>query len=323
MKKNLNKIPDIINKKIGEISGQQIVAGCAVKFKAEYIASGKLAHLGITLTDKGLNVPSSVIPLKSQGKYSERNIDGLEIVRRDLPLETHYNTVETPNWGDFYNGTHPVDLPYKKYPREFFSPRELEIIMSPCSNTKPGLPMYLIAFRVEEVVDKKDANFSRLLLEDLNLLQENLGTCGVEDASTLIDEYAKSIHVSWEILPPGTLDEAIERIFQGGTPTQQQKDVAEDRYNFFQTLKAKNLIYGRSGLKRYFGASLADNLVIFENIEYGNAVYILFEDWESLSQLSRLQLRSGAFGKSFELVIHTGDWKKKVKDIVARKLSVK
>lgn len=317
-KKNLNKIPRDILEKIGRIESDEVVAGCAVKFKAQDLASGKLSHLGITLTDEGLKLPASIIPSESQGKYSSRNINGFEVIRKDLPKETHYHTVETPNWGDSYYGTHPVDLPYKKYPRDFHSPRELEILIT-CKDTRPGLSTYIIAFQVQEVLDKRNKDFNNFLFEDLNLLQENIGACGVEAASIPVADYVKSLHVSWEILPPGTLDETIERIFRGKTPTQHQKDVAAERYNFFQTLKPKGLVFGQSGFRRYFGALLEDNLVVFENVEYGNAVYILFENWEELSKLSRLDLLSGKFGDSFERVVHTTEWKEKIKAIVTNR----
>jgi hypothetical protein len=319
MRKNINKIPKDIYIKLETITDKNIVVGCAVKFKAEDILSGKLMHLGIILTSDGLQFPSSIIPSEDNGKYSNININGQEIVRDDLPKETHYNSIETPNWGDSYNGTHTVNLPYKKYPREFRSPRELEILIS-CKNIEPNLPNYIIAFQVQEVLEKNSKDFKNKLFENLNLLQENIGTFGVEASDVPLTEYAKSLHVSWEILPPGTLDDTIQRIFHGKTPTTQEKDAAKERYEFFQSLKPKSLVYGHSGFRRYFGALIEDNLVIFENITYGNAIYILFDNWEELSKRSRIDLISGKFGTSFERVIHTRGWKDEVKFIVSKRI---
>lgn len=317
-KKNIHKIPQDLLKKLESISSNEIVVGCAVKFKAEDLTSGRLRHLGVSLTDGGLSLPASTVPPENQGKYSDRNINGYEVVRKDLPKETHYNSIESPNWGDSYNGTHTVNLPYEKYPRDFHPPRELEIIIS-AKDTGPGLPTYVIAFQVQEVLDKRDDRFNERLFENLNLLQENVGACGIEEASIALADYAKSLHVSWEVLPPGTLAETVERIFRGKSPTQEQKDVAAERYNFFQSLKPKGLVFGQSGFRRYFGALLEDNLVVFENVEYGNAVYILFDNWEELSKLSRLDLMSGKFQGSFERIIHTSGWKGRVRTVVADK----
>ena len=316
MKKNINKIPETIYKKLETITSNEIVVGCAIKFRKEDILSGKLSGLGIKLDQNGLQFPLSVIPSKDSGKYSNININGREIIRKDLPKEIHYNSVERPNYGDSYNGTHTVNLPYEKYPRDFQPPRELEILIS-CKDCKPNLPNYIIAFQVQEVLDKNAKDFENKLFEDLNFLQENIGTFGIEAANIPIIEYAKSLHVSWEILPPGTLDDTIQRIFHGKTPTTQEKNTAKERYEFFQSLKPKSLVFGQSGFRRYFGALLEDNLVVFENIEYGNAVYILFDNWEELSKLSRIDLLSGKFGTSFERVIHNTGWKSDVKTIVA------
>lgn len=237
------------------------------------------------------------------------------MVRKDLPKETHYNVIEAPNFGDPTRGYHTVHLPYSKYPRDFHPPRELQILMS-CSDTSPNLAAYVIAFKVEEVLSKKSQDFGAKMLDDLNLLQENIYACGVEAANVSIEDYTRSLHLSWEILPPGTLDDALRRVFRNSIPTQQQRDVVAQRYDFFQSLDPQSLVFGQSGFRRYFGALLEDNLVIFENVQYGNAVYILFNEWEQLSQLSRIELMSGRYGDRFQRVVHKNQWQEKVRKII-------
>jgi hypothetical protein len=316
MKKNLRKIPSDILAKTKHLAGNLIVVGCAKKFLATDVQAGCLSHLGINIASTGLVVPPQILPPASQGKYSDRNINGEVIIRKDLPKETHYRSFEAPNWGDSYNGYHTVDVPYEAYPRDFNPPRESEIKIE-CLNSSLKLSEYLIAFKVEEVLDKTANDFEKQLLENLNLLQENVGACGVEQAGVSLNNYFSSLHVSWEILPPGNKANVLQRLFQGRTATIAQQDVAADRYDFFQKLKAKQLIIGTSGFRRYFGALIEDDLVVFENIEYGNAVYILFNDWKTLSQKSRVELLSGNFGADFERVIHTEGWKEKVEKIIA------
>lgn len=318
MKKHLRKIPQDIFAKLKTIKGNEIVVGCAVKFKPDALSSGSLKHLGISLTPQGIQLPPAIIPPKEQGKYSTYNVEGIEIIRKDLPKETHYRSMEVPNWGDAYNGTHTVNMPYEMYPRDFQPPRELEITMD-CANTNPGLATYIISFRVAETLDKTSKDFEKRLFENLNFLQENIGASGVESANVPLANYAKSLHLSWEILPPGTLANTIARVFHGRTPSQQQTNVITERYNFFMSLKPKSLVYGNSGFRRYFGALLEDNLVLFENVQYGNAIYILFEDWAELSKRSRIDLISGKYGTAFERVIHSADWQDTVKTIVAKK----
>ncbi len=51
-------------------------------------------------------------------------------------------------------------------------------------------------------------------------------------------------------------------------------------------------------------------------MEYGNALYTMFEDWQTLSQKSRIELLSGRYGKNFERVVHKKGWKERVRKII-------
>jgi hypothetical protein len=318
MKKNIRKIPKEVIAKLKKIGSDSIVAACAVRVLAADLSSGKLVNLGIELKEAGLVIPVSIIPPTSSGKYSSINIDGQVVVRNDLPLETHYHTIEAPNWGDSYNGTHEIDLPYKAYPREFHPPRETDIIMH-ASSKAANLKEYVISFRVNEVLDRKKPDFYDRLLKNLNLLQENLGTCDIEASETSLADYAKSLHLSWEILPPGTKEETIERLFGGRRVSEKDTEIASDRYTFFMTLNPKMFVYGSSGFRRYFGALINENLVLFENIEYGNAIYIMFGNWKELSRRSRIELLSGKFEDAFVRIAHSKDWKTSAKQVISEK----
>lgn len=320
MKRNIRQIPAEILNKLNNLNTNEIVVGCAVKFKASNILSGGLKHLGIALDANGLKVPPSILPPARQGKYSLYNIEGHLIKRTDLPKEPYFIRIDMPNWGNWSKGSHIVNIPHEKYQRDFRPPRELEISMK-CNDKRPNLSVYIISFRVEEIILKSAKNFKMELFENLNLLQENIGACDVQPADTSIEEYAKSLFVSWEILPTGTRDEVINRLFRDRVPTNTERDVAGERYDFFMSLKPKNLVYGTSGFRRYFGAKIEDNLVVFENIKYGNAVYVLYDNWEDLSKKSRIALLAGKYGTDFDRVVHKKGWKEEVRNIVNKKRS--
>lgn len=315
VKKNIRKIPAKVTRRLEHIEGDNIVAAYLGSYSAEELRAGRFNHLGITLNEDGLVCPSSVLPPQESGKYSDRNINGHEIRRDDLPKERHYNSVDSPNWGDSAYGYHTVYLPYDRYPRDFIAPRGSSIRIS-CPNPQAGSDVYSIGFEVDWVLGRTDPEFETHLLEALNLLQENVGACGVEKAGTSVAEYENSLTVSWEILPPGTKEEAVTRIFRGRTPTEKERTSVEERYDFLKKLNPEKFVYGSSGFQRYFGALLQDDLVVFENVEYGNAVYVMFEGWADLSQRSRTELLSGRYGNNFERVLHTKGWKGRVKKIV-------
>ena len=316
-KKNFRKIPLLITNQLRRLGERYIVVGCSHKFTGDEISSGKLKHLGIEIVNEQLTFEKSIIPPETSGKFSDRNINGYVIVRKDLPKQTLYNTIESPNWGDSYYGTHTVNLPYQAYPRDFQAPGLSEIKVSTPPQTA-GQNQYVIIFEVDQVLDTKSPSFKKDLLNAINILQENVGYCGVQKAGADTSDYLKSLTVSWEILPPGTKEEVVARIFGKRIPTPHEKATVEDRYTFLMNLKPKDLIIGLSGIQRYFGALLKDNLVIFENIEYGNAIYVMFDEWKELSKRSRTELLSGRYGKNFERVVHSKGWKGTVTEIVKK-----
>jgi hypothetical protein len=277
--------------------------------------------LSIKLTDSGLSFPPSILPSKNRGKYSDRNKNGYEIKRKDLPLEPYTVSVESPNWGDSSNGTHTVHWDKERYPIEFHAPESLKINIESPNNTS-GQDKYVIKFEVEEVMDKKSRDFKERLLKNLNVLQENISCCDVLPAGRSLEEYLKTLRVSWEILPPGTREETLARLSKGRTFSEQERKDMEDRYDFFQSLKPVNgtvtLVYGMSGSERYLGALLREDLVVFENMEYGNAIYVMFKDWQALSQKSRVELLSGKCGKNFERIVHKKGWKNQVREIIKK-----
>ena len=311
MKKNIRVIPKNIHSKLRRL-GNTVVAGTSIAFTENQLKSGALEHLGIYF-DNGVNAyETSVIPDPLQGKYSLKNVFGEEIVRKDLPKETHYTEIESPNWGDSSNGTHTVRLPYEKYPRDIIPPTLIAIEIN---HKQPSDSHFIFNFRVTRILDKQSNKFDDELLFDLNLLQENLGKCGIENADKPISTY--TLIVSWEIFPPGSKEETLARIFRGKNITSDKKNVAENRYDFFMSLEPKKIVTGNSTFSNYIGAMLEDDLVVFENIEYGNAIYILYDNWDDISKLSRIDLLSGRAGSNFDRIIHSGNWKDEVRKKVA------
>lgn len=320
MKKNIRKIPQSLLLKLKGIKANSIVVGCAKTFSEAQLKQGVLSHLGITLNDKGLLVPDVVLPDPKKGKYSYYNIHGEEVIRKDLPKETHYRTIQAPNWGDSWKGTHDVNIPYEKFPRELKAPMFARIkIESP--GRDPGKAAYIIKFELDAVLDRMASDFMDKLIKGLNILQENVGACGIEASGAGLAEYIKGLRVSWEILPPGTKEEIVAYLSRKRALSEMQQKTIEDRYDVLMSFKPLQMIYGTSGFQRYFGAQIKENLVVFENIEYGNAIYVIYEDWEELSKRSRLELLSGKFGKNFDRIIHNKGWKKELKGLITSKMS--
>ena len=67
------------------------------------------------------------------------------------------------------------------------------------------------------------------------------------------------------------------------------RGVVADRLRLLAKLPVEKLIKGTNSFGSYIGALYADNLVVFENMNYGNAMYVLYNDWQDVSKRSELR----------------------------------
>jgi|GEM_PF-500116 len=311
------KLPDRVRSKLEQITSQLIEVGCVAHVSADTIQRGDFRHLDFKFEGGDVKFPASVVPPGAHGPFSDRNANGYEVVRRDLPKETHYNYIDSPNWGDWSRGSHTVPLPYEKYPRDVFAPRLSEIRIERVGRASDGA-VFMFRFRTSDVLNRKDEYFERDILEFINFLRENVGCYGIQPHNASLADYLKELRVSWELLPPGSRDEVFARIFRGRVPTPEDEKIVDDRYKFLVSLKPQKLIVGTSGMERYFGGLIADDRVVFENLRYGNAVYVMYEGWEELSKRSRTELMSGRYGHSVVRIVHGSGWKNQVKQALIR-----
>ncbi len=306
-KKNFLKIPENIELKVMSIKEDNLRVTSILSINKKVIKSGIFSHLNIWINNNEINFPKVISPDYNIGRYSSYNIFGREIVRRDLPQ--YYKTwyVETPNFGDWSKGSHEVEFGKWVYQRDFFPPRfidiEIELINDfDCDDN------VTLKFQLSEILNKNDSSFIDDLLFNLNLLQENTGASDLYSSNATREEFLKTIFINWEILPPGEREENLEKIFSGTNLSSIERKTAEGRYDFLQKFKPINYIKGTSGFQRYFGAKFSENLVVFENLKYGNAIYIMHDNWRDLSKKTRLELlNSNIF--SFDRIIHSKNWK--------------
>jgi hypothetical protein len=316
-RKNFRKIPDWISDKVAQLKPRPIVAGCVKKLTASEIKKGAYKHLGISWRNGKPEFPASIVPPADNGRYSDRNANGYEIVRHDLPMVTRTYSFDTPNWGDWSRGSHEVSFDREAYQRDLIPPRDNEISLELVGQEAGAEDIYVFRFIVSEVMDTTKRTLNESLLFNLNLLQENVEATDVFRSNATVEEYLKGIYVNWEILPPGEREQNIARILSNVGDTPEIRERIRDRYVFFESLRPQALIRGNGGFKRYFGAKFSDNLVVFENMQYGNAIYAMFTDWAEQSKKTKQELlASGGQGKDFVRIPHLTKWKKAVKNLI-------
>jgi len=323
---NFRQMPESVLSKLESLPQNEFIIACVKKIPASDIAAGKYAHIGIGFDSNKLVFPDKQIPHPLNGRYCRINIQGKEIVLNHLPKVPKIISFEAPNFGDWSKGSHTVEQTRQVYPRENFPPKELELDIELLREEEtPQGKIFIFKFNIVEVLDKKPARFMKVnnlkndLFFNLNLLQENVGAADIYDSNSSREDYLKTVFINWEILPIGEREETISRMLSGiKKPTEETKKTLNERYDLLNKMKPLNFIRGVSGLRRYFGAKFADGFVVFENLEYGNAIYAMFDDWERLSKMSRLELLKGD-RKGFERILHKRGWEEKLQKLVVSK----
>jgi len=279
-KRNFLKVPDFIASKVLGLHCDDVVVACVKRIPLKNFEDGIYHHLEITGGTSSPVFPPEILPKPTTGRYSKTNVHGKEIVRKDLPMVSKTISMETPNFGDWSLGSHTVDFHREVYWREFLPPKELAIRIERLGeDATTGAS--IVKFAVDQVLDRTKPGFDADLLYVLNLLQENVGKVDVFASTAPIADYLGTIYVDWELLPPGERSRDIDRILSGfGRTTPEVKQKLAERYDLLVSLYPQAFVSGASGFRRHFGAKFADDLVVFENLEHGNAIYVMFEDWE-------------------------------------------
>ncbi|MGD0598773.1 MAG: hypothetical protein ABR988_03055 [Terriglobales bacterium] len=207
------------------------------------------------------------------------------------------------------------------YQREFAPPSENEITIELVGEEGSGPDKaFVFRFNVDQPLTKGTRTFHSDLLRLLNLLQENVGAADVFETDASLEDYLRTVYVNWEILPPGERDGNIAKIASGvrNADDETRKRIV-DRYDFFDKMKPEALIQGTGGFRRYFGAKFTNELVAFENMEYGNAVYVMLKDWEDASKKTKQELlATGKQGEDFFRVVHAKGWKAQVTELIKK-----
>lgn len=313
MPKNFRKIPDQILKRLETFALDDVVAACVKRISPGDIK--KYGHLGVEIRDGELVLPDPFVPDPRTGIFSSINVHGKEVKRKDLPKVIKTFSFYAPNWGDYSNGEHLVSHDREVYRVDFIPPKEVELSISSVGMRGQD---YLLKFAIEESLNKHSPDFQGELLYNLNVLQENVGSIDVFESEATLADYQASIKLDWEILPVGTLpasEVASQILRRAKAPTREQVETVVARLEVFRRFSPTNYIAGTSGFTRYFGAMYGDDFVVFENIRYGNALYVMFKDWRELSKKSRIDLLKGEMD-GFERIPHNEGWERRLEAMI-------
>lgn len=307
---HFRKIPQHIEDKLNEISSQYIIVATSLAIQETQIKNGEFAHLGIKFINNQLNIQDIITPNALKGRYAKRNIEGYDIIHKNLPKINKHYSWEVPNFGDPYKGYHEISFKRLVYQKTHIAPREWNIRVQLLKTELNANNNSLFTFKIyiDTILYKSDATFKDDLFFAINLLQENTYSCDIFNANITDDEFLITRTVGWEIFPAGSINPIITYVYSQ-TPNipAEIKEHIRDRISFLKSLNPTEYIAGKGMNKRYIGAKLQDNLIVFENVEYGNAIYILFDNWEEISQMSRIEILQRK-ENDFIRICHRKNW---------------
>lgn len=248
------------------------------------------------------------------GRFTRFNIEGKEIVRKDLPKETvYYSMYSTRREFRGRNRTEEVtdfvDIPRKVYKRETVPGTGLDIVLEEKAND-----LFLMinkTFNKEKDLD--------VALVGANIILELVGYCDI--FSEDLDSYFKPKHLiryNWIFLESRGLpwEKRRERFQEIVESTKKAKQkVIWERLETIAEYQPDFEAIGQNGFSGYvvFGFE-KKQVYVFESAILGNATYVIKGDWEKVSKMSKAEIIQNNLHEW--RLIHRNDWKERVKEVL-------
>ena len=313
-KKSFRKLPPFVQGALEALEGTDVKVLSGKIVKSSEVSDGLYASIGLTEESLFQGSEWETIPSPNAGKSSKRNVEGWVEVRKDLPKYTKYFYHDIQNFGDGSRyGWSTVAIPREVYERDEYPPYLFHVVVSVQEEIRPG--EFTVVFSIDEVFSKDSSSFHDDSFFALNLLQEVTGTCGVVRAEN--PRFVFTSEIDWELFPPGNIDEVAEAVAAGRSNI--PIDTVKERLELFEKFEPKEYLRGLGGNDYYIGAKYADDLVAFENLKYGNALYVLYAEWQELSQRPRSELLKLPSSK-LDRIVHTVGWEGRFAVLMQREL---
>lgn len=303
-KKGFRSLPASLKASLDSIAADDVKVLVGKIVTVDEVSSGTYSHIGLTTKSLAVSSKWEVVPGAEVGKSSKRNRDGWTVVRTDLPKYKKYFYHDIQNFGDASrNGWSTVAIPRLIYERDSIPPYLFHIEVFVQEQFVDG--RIGIVFSIDEIFSRRSPTFADDLLFAVNLLQENTGVCGVVAASN--PDFVFTSQLRWDVFPPGNIQDLAMLIRQSGDKGAPQHGVVIERLELFEQFKPTEYLRGLGGNDHYIGAKYADDLVVFENMRHGNALYALYADWVNLSKRPRSEILKLPESQ-FDRIIHTDGW---------------
>lgn len=225
------------------------------------------------------------------GPVSRFNAEGLWRPLHDQPKETRYVMGRLWTWTDWGGHEHSkyVDIPRLCYQRKHIAPPSEELLLK---NNK----VYSTVLNKKEIERTKHC---------INLFLELFGQCNFVQAD--FSEPVSIQNVNFEILKPGEHPfDRIKQFLQKNPKGYEAAGLIKERFQFFEQARPKKVIYGKMGYHGYVGFQY-EKFFVFDNIKYGNAIYVFDTDSSAVISLTKKEILNGNL--QIARIPHISNWK--------------
>lgn len=266
--------------------------------------------------DTHLKTGTVALPL-AVGRVSRFNAEGRWLVRRDMPKELRY--IGSRSWvrkewrgrGETEEVEDTIDAYRWAYPRDFVEPPSIELTYREHEGQRLAVSPAL-------TFDQASAETNKHVI---NLMLELFGSCDIvlEDLARLSPPVER--RVNWVMLPPGEhpwerIESHIRKVFGGKAPSI-AKAVLQ-RQEVILSHGPTATWRGVGGFSDYIAYVFDDRgLVVLESVHYGNAFYVLNEEWEELSKLTKAQIIRHQLAEY--RIVHSKGWVVKLFEVLKRR----
>ena len=236
------------------------------------------------------------------GPITRFNANGGILRRRDLPMETVYRELDVKDWHGNY---HTVYVPYKRYVRSPIPAPSIELLVREGINNNPIITSPLLT---------KRPNSMSIIKHIINLFLEIFGECEILHENLIPTFNVPITRLNWKILPQGrypwnVFKNNIQPIISN--LRENRKRIINRRLEKITSFNPNFVAVGTAGFKGYmiFGFENKD-FFILESIYTGNATYVLGENWEEISKLSKDEILNQDLHQ--ERIIHYQNWESEI-----------
>lgn len=240
------------------------------------------------------------------GPISRFNANGKYRLLRELPKETCFRESYITDW---HGNHHTVYIEYQRYQREMIEAPSIELTIASDANNKSIL--------LSPLLINKPENY-QAIKHVINLFLEIFGEC-----ETLYEDLISAFNIpvlklNWNVLPQGNqtwknIEPALDEIINRATT--RKRVIVKNRIAKISEFDLNFVAIGNAGFKGYIVFGFKNkNFFVLESIYSGNATYVLDQDWEELSQLSKGQILSQNLHE--KRIIHSPNWINEVDNLL-------